>query len=97
LSGAKHRNTEAKVLRRREADLDAGAQHVIDLLSAEACIAPGFQQTPGKVLGQTHPCGESPAEQAAALNKLGKRVGELQQQVEDFSLLLMSPNVPLGT
>ena len=79
LSGAKRWNTEAKALRRLKADLDAGAQHLIDLLGAETCIAPSFQETPGKVLGRTHPCGESLAEQAAALNELGKRMGELQQ------------------
>jgi hypothetical protein len=51
LSGAKHRNTEAKVLRGLEADLDAGAQHVVDQLGAQAHIAPGLQETPGEVLG----------------------------------------------
>jgi len=51
LSGAKHRNTESKVLRGLEADLDAGAHHVVDQLGAQACIAPGLQETPGEVLG----------------------------------------------
>jgi hypothetical protein len=84
LSGAKHRNIEANALRRLEADPDMGAHHVIDLLGAQACIAPGFQETPGEVLGRTYPCREGLAEQAAVLDELGERVGELQQQVEDL-------------
>ena len=59
MSGAKDWNTEARVLRRLEADLDVGAQHVIDLLGAEAYVAPGFQETPGEVLGRTHPAGKA--------------------------------------
>ena len=82
--GGKHWNTEGQALRRLEADLDAGVQHVLDLLGAEACIAPGFQETPGEILGRTHPCGEGLVKQAAALDQLGQRMSELQQQVEQL-------------
>jgi len=57
---------------------------VLDVLGTEACVAPGLQETPGQVLSRTYSCGEGLAEQAAALDQLGQRVGELQQQVEDL-------------
>jgi len=81
--GSEHWNTGAAALRGLEADLDAGI-HVLDLLGAEVCVASGLQETPGQVLSRTHSCGEGLAEQAAALNQLGQRMGELQQQVEDL-------------
>ena len=54
----KHWDTKEEALRGLEADLNASAQHVVDLMGTEAYIAPGFQETPGEVLGRSHPCGE---------------------------------------
>ena len=62
--------TEAKALRGLETDLDASAQQELDLMGTETCIAPGFQEAPGEVLGQAHSFGEGLAEQAAALDQL---------------------------
>jgi len=43
---------------------------MLGLTGTEACIAPGFQETPGEVLGRAHALGEGLAEQAAALKEL---------------------------
>ena len=64
--GGKHWNTEGKALGRLEPDLDASAQPELTVMGTEACIAPGFQETPGEGFGRTCPYGEGVAEPAAA-------------------------------
>ena len=59
-----------------------GVSVQLNLESAETHIAPGFQQTPGDVLGRSHPCGEGLAEQAAVLDQLSDRMSNLQQEVK---------------
>ena len=84
LLGGQHRSAKVAALGWREADLDVRGQPALDVLGAEAGIAPGFQEAPGEVLGRAHAGGEGLAEQAAVLDQLGQGMGELQQEVEHF-------------
>ena len=84
LGGGQHRNTKVAALGWREADLDAAVQPTLDVLGAEAGIAPGFQEPPGQVLGRAHPRRKGLAKQAAVGDQLGQGMRELQQQVAHF-------------